>query len=170
MAGCWRLRRAIHRAGLRAKETLDAGGHWVIPGFISPIAIVAERVRGSGLGPDAVGWIDALYKPAVKSSPEDMYWFTLDGALDHLQHGITAAYNFNFEARNRARNRRPRTSMTRTGFARRWTPASALCTASQWARPPTGVQPSYGAEQARVPLKAFLDWTATATQVGNFLP
>ena len=59
-----------------------------------------------------MGWIDALYKPAAKYSPEDMYWFTLDGALDHLQHGITAAYNFNYGAMvqrpNKARGNRGR--------------------------------------------------------------
>ena len=31
-----------------------------------------------------------------RSTPEDFHWFTLDGALDHLQHGVTAAFNFNY--------------------------------------------------------------------------
>jgi len=77
-------------AGLQAKESLDAGGHWIIPGFISAHSHLWQSAfRGLGSDQTLLGWIDALYKPAVKSSPEDMYWFTLDGALDHLQHGIT---------------------------------------------------------------------------------
>ena len=35
-------------------------------------------------------------KRAIKTSPEDLYWFCLLGSLDHLQHGITTAYNFNY--------------------------------------------------------------------------
>ena len=91
-------------AGLQAKQSLDAGGHWVIPGFISAHSHLWQSAfRGLGADQTLLGWIDALYKPAAKASPDDMYWFTLDGALDHLQHGITAAYNFNFEARTRGR-------------------------------------------------------------------
>ena len=91
-------------AGLQAKETLDAGGHWVIPGFISAHSHLWQSAfRGLGADQTLTGWIDALYKPAAKYSPEDMYWFTLDGALDHLQHGITAAYNFNYGARSTGR-------------------------------------------------------------------
>ena len=86
-------------AGLQAKQSLDAGGHWVIPGFISAHSHLWQSAfRGLGADQTLMGWIDALYKPAAKYSPEDMYWFTLDGALDHLEHGITAAYNFNYEA------------------------------------------------------------------------
>ena len=33
-----------------------------------------------------------------------------------------------------------------------------------------GVQPSYGVEQARVPLKAFLDWTASSRSRATFSP
>src|ERR1700722_4387768 len=33
---------------------------------------------------------------APKADAESFYWFTLDRALDHLRHGITAAYNFNY--------------------------------------------------------------------------
>ncbi len=92
-------------ADLRAKESLDAGGHWVIPGFISAHSHLWQSAfRGLGADKTLLGWIDALYAPAVKASAEDMYWFTLDGALDHLQHGITGAYNFNFEARMQGPN------------------------------------------------------------------
>ena len=54
--------------------------------------------------------------PQSKSSPEDMYWFTLDGALDHLQHGITGVYNFNFEARTRGQNPQTADEYDQSGF------------------------------------------------------
>src|ERR1700677_388777 len=91
-------------SGLRARDSLDAGGHWVIPGFISAHSHLWQSAfRGLGADKTLMGWIDALYLPAAKSKPEDMYWFTLDGALDHLQHGITAAYNFNYGASSTGR-------------------------------------------------------------------
>ena len=34
--------------------------------------------------------------------PEDFYWFCLLGSLDHLQRGITAAYDFNYSRTNPA--------------------------------------------------------------------
>src|ERR1700735_2112326 len=89
---------------LQVKDSLDAGGHWVIPGFISAHSHLWQSAfRGLAADKTLMAWIDALYIPAAKAKPEDMYWFTLDGALDHLQHGITGAYNFNFEARTRGR-------------------------------------------------------------------
>ena len=91
-------------SGLQAKDSLDAGGHWVIPGFISAHSHLWQSAfRGLAADKTLMAWIDALYIPAAKAKPEDMYWFTLDGALDHLQHGITGAYNFNFEARTRGK-------------------------------------------------------------------
>jgi 5-methylthioadenosine/S-adenosylhomocysteine deaminase len=158
-------------AGLQAKQSLDAGGHWVIPGFISAHSHLWQSAfRGLGADQTLLGWIDALYKPAVKSSPEDMYWFTLDGALDHLEHGITAAYNFNFEARTR-----PRTAVTadeydKSGFRAEMDSGIRFVHSMSVGRATVlGVQPSYGYEQARVPLKAFLDWTAQQPKSSNFL-
>ena len=158
-------------AGLRSKESLDAGGHWVIPGFISAHSHLWQSAfRGLGSDQTLLGWLDALYKPAVKASPEDMYWFTLDGALDHLQHGITAAYNFNFEARTRARNAATADEYDQEGFrAEMDSGIRFVHSMSVGKATALGVQPSYGAEQARVPLKAFLDWTATQPKSPNFL-
>src|SRR3984885_12337251 len=140
-------------AGMQARETWDAAGHWVIPGFISAHSHLWQSAfRGLGADQTLLGWIDALYAPAVKASAEDMYWFTLDGALDHLQHGITAdEYDQNgFRAEM--------DSGIRFVHSLSVGRATAL-----------GVQPSYGYEQARVPLKAFLDWTTTQPKSPNFL-
>jgi 5-methylthioadenosine/S-adenosylhomocysteine deaminase len=158
-------------AELRSKESVDAGGHWVIPGFISAHSHLWQSAfRGLGSDQTLLGWIDALYKPAVKASPEDMYWFTLDGALDHLQHGITTAYNFNFEARNRARSAATADEYDQRGFrAEMDSGIRFVHSMSVGKATALGVQPSYGAEQARVPLKAFLDWTTTQPKSPNFL-
>jgi 5-methylthioadenosine/S-adenosylhomocysteine deaminase len=160
-------------AGLQAKQTLDAGGHWVIPGFISAHSHLWQSAfRGLGADQTLLGWIDALYKPAVKSSPEDMYWFTLDGALDHLQHGITAAYNFNYEARSRGRTLATVTldEYDQNDFRAEMDSGIRFVHSLSVGRATAlGVQPGYGYEQARVPLKAFLDWTAKQPKSSNFL-
>ena len=160
-------------AGLQAKQSLDAGGHWVIPGFISAHSHLWQSAfRGLGADQTLMGWIDALYKPAVKSSAEDMYWFTLDGALDHLQHGITAAYNFNFEAWTSSRTSPTATldEYDRNDFLAEMDSGIRFVHGLSVGRATAlGVQPSYGAEQARVPLKAFLDWTSKQPKSSNFL-
>jgi 5-methylthioadenosine/S-adenosylhomocysteine deaminase len=160
-------------AGLPTRETLDAGGHWVIPGFISAHSHLWQSAfRGLGADQTLLGWIDALYKPAVKSSPEDMYWFTLDGALDHLQHGITGVYNFNYEARSRGRTSPTVTAdeYDQKGFRAEVDSGIRFVHSMSVGRATApGVQPSYGAAQARLPLKAFLDWIDTQPKSPNFL-
>jgi 5-methylthioadenosine/S-adenosylhomocysteine deaminase len=158
-------------ASVQAKESLDAGGHWVIPGFISAHSHLWQSAfRGLGADQTLLGWIDALYKPAVKASPEDMYWFTLDGALDHLQHGITTAYNFNFEARTRGRNAVAADEYDKQGFRAEMDSGIRFMHSMSVGRATAlGVQPVYFTEQARVPLKAFLDWTAAQPKSSRFL-
>jgi 5-methylthioadenosine/S-adenosylhomocysteine deaminase len=159
--------------GLEAKQTFDAGGHWVTPGFISAHSHLWQSAfRGLGADKTLLGWIDALYAPAVKSSPEDMYWFTLDGALDHLEHGITAAYNFNYEARSRGRTVPTETldEYDRNDFRAEMDSGIRFVHSLSVGRAtPLGVQPGYGVDQARVPLKAFLDWTGQQPRSSNFL-
>lgn len=84
--------------GLRAATSIDAHGHWIMPGFISAHSHLWQAAyRGLAQDKTLPGWIDALYaQQAAHATPEDFYWFTLDGALDHLRHGITGAYNFNY--------------------------------------------------------------------------
>jgi 5-methylthioadenosine/S-adenosylhomocysteine deaminase len=85
-------------ASLKAKQTWDAHGHWILPGFLSAHSHLWQAAfRGIAADQTLPGWIDGLYnQKASNASPEDFYWFTLDGALDHLEHGITAAYDFNY--------------------------------------------------------------------------
>jgi len=159
--------------GFEAKQTFDAGGHWITPGFISAHSHLWQSAfRGLGADKTLMGWIDALYTPAVKSSPEDMYWFTLDGALDHLEHGITSAYNFNYEARSRGRAAPAVTldEYDQNDFRAEMDSGIRFVHSLSVGRAtPSGVQPSYRVEQARVPLKAFLDWTSKQPRSSNFL-
>ncbi|HEX4319467.1 MAG TPA: amidohydrolase family protein [Acidobacteriaceae bacterium] len=85
-------------AGLSADETWDAGGHWILPGFLSAHSHLWQAAfRGLAADKTLPGWIDGLYiQHAQEAKAEDYYWFTLGGALDHLQHGITAAYDFSY--------------------------------------------------------------------------
>jgi len=83
-------------ANVAAETTFDAGGHWIIPGLISAHSHLWQAAfRGIAADQTLSGWLDGLYtQRASRAAAEDFYWFTLSGALDHLEHGITAAYDF----------------------------------------------------------------------------
>ncbi len=88
--------------GLEATETVDVAGKIIIPGFISAHSHIWQSAfRGlAPMGYASVGWSQAVYQTqAVYGTPEDFYWFTLHGALDHLRHGITTAYDFAYGRR-----------------------------------------------------------------------
>jgi cytosine/adenosine deaminase-related metal-dependent hydrolase len=162
-------------AGLAARETYDAGGHWVLPGFISAHSHLWQSAfRGLAADKTLPGWIDALYgRTASKAQPEDFYWFTLDGALDHLQHGVTAAYNFNYggaasygqEGLRVAANRFDENEFrAEVDSGLRFVHGIQVGRATE-----LGVAPGFGAAEARVPLKAFLDWTKAQPPTPTFL-
>src|SRR5580700_6433197 len=83
-------------AALTAKDTWDAHGEWIIPGFLSAHSHLWQAAfRGIAADQTLPGWLDGLYNQRARfAKPEDFYWFTLYGALDHLEHGITSAYDF----------------------------------------------------------------------------
>lgn len=93
---------AIHAgeppAGTQADAMWDAHGDWIIPGFLSAHSHLWQSAfRGIAADKTLPGWIDGLYNHhAAYAQPEDFYWFTLHGALDHLSHGITGAYDFTY--------------------------------------------------------------------------
>ena len=87
-------------AGMTATTTLDGTGKIVIPGFISAHShIWQSALRGLGADQYTPGWIRAVQVYSIHVTDEDTYWFTLHGALDHLLHGITTAYNFGYNVR-----------------------------------------------------------------------
>ena len=161
-------------ATLHAQQTLDAHGHWIIPGFISAHSHLWQAAfRGLAADSTLTGWLTAVYNDSGnKSRPEDLYWFTLDGALDHLQHGITAVFSFDYGGDSVCSPVPADIAHTCNGYTFRAEMDSGIRfvhSMSVGKATALGVQPSYGAEQARVPLKAFLDWTATQPKSPNFL-
>ena len=153
-------------ASLKAKETLDAGGHWVLPGFISAHSHLWQSAfRGLAADKTLPGWIDALYsQTASKAKPEDFYWFTLDGALDHLQHGVTGAYNFNYGgAASYGQNgvKADADTFDENEFRAEEDSGIRFVHGIQVGRATElNAKPFFGVDQARGPLKAFLDWSA----------
>ncbi|MFT4136843.1 amidohydrolase family protein [Microbacterium sp.] len=81
--------------GMTADETLDVGGAFVAPGFVSSHShLFASGLRGLGAGETLYGWCDAMLGTTAHMSPEQLYWSTLHGSLDFLSNGVTTAYNF----------------------------------------------------------------------------
>ncbi len=140
-------------ASLKAATVWNAEGRWVMPGFISAHSHLWQSAyRGLASDQTLLGWIDALYGKAVKqASAEDLYWFTLEGGLDHLRHGITATYSFNYGGHSRdqseAFNENTFRGEAESGvrFVHGWEPGKS--------------GPAYTTEIADRELGSFLAWT-----------
>jgi len=141
-------------AELKTQTVWDAHGHWVMPGFISAHSHLWQSAyRGLAADQTLLGWIAVLYgKRVTHATAEDLYWFTLEGALDHLRHGVTAAYNFNYGGHAPAQREEFSEQEFRgemdSGFrfVHGWEPGRAGTTETL--------------DEARPRLKTFLDWTA----------
>ncbi len=140
-------------ASLKATTVWNAEGRWVMPGFISAHSHLWQSAyRGLASDQTLLGWIAVLYGNAVtQATAEDLYWFTLEGGLDHLRHGITATYSFSYgghsrdqsEAFNEHEFRGEADSGVR--FVHGWQPGKA--------------GPAYTTEIADRELGTFLAWT-----------
>ena len=85
-----------------ATEKLDVGGRFVAPGFISAHShIYMSPVRGVGFDSTLYGWGSALTPILAQTTGDDIYWFTLHGAIDFLRNGITTCYDFTNPGVNR---------------------------------------------------------------------
>jgi 5-methylthioadenosine/S-adenosylhomocysteine deaminase len=149
-------------ASLKAVEVLDAHGDWVIPGFISAHSHLWQAAyRGLAADKTLLAWIDELYNQrAAKAPAEDFYWFCLLGSLDHLQHGITAAYNFNY-----SRTNEPGNPFDQAQFRAELKSGIRFVHGYE----PGWMAPGVTISQERNRLKAFLDWTAIQPRSSAFL-
>jgi 5-methylthioadenosine/S-adenosylhomocysteine deaminase len=85
---------------LEATQIIDARGKIVLPGFVSAHShLYQSAFRGIGANLNTGEWRKEVHVYAVPASDEDLYWFTLHGALSHLIHGVTSVFNFSFNAR-----------------------------------------------------------------------
>jgi 5-methylthioadenosine/S-adenosylhomocysteine deaminase len=151
-------------ASLHAAQTFDAYGAWIMPGFISAHSHLWQAAY-RGLAPDQTltGWLGVLYgQVASRADDGDFYWFTLDGALDHLEHGVTAAYDFN--RGNSPYDPPGSPDINRAEFD------GELASGIRFVH---GIdmphQPKPSLDVARQHLKSFLDWTARRPRDPHFL-
>ena len=151
-------------AGLSVKQVFDANGKWVMPGFVSAHSHLWQAAyRGIAADKTLLDWINDLYvQRAAKASSEDMYWYCLLGALDHLQNGITAAYNFNY---TRIYWQGDDNDFDKAEF--RAEEASGIRFIHGYE--PGMIHPGQSISQARDRLGAFLHWVSTQRPSSSYL-
>ncbi len=160
-------------ASLHAVRTIDAHGDYMIPGFISAHSHIWQAAfRGLAEDKTTPPWVKDLYgQHAIRSTPEDTYWFCLLGSLDHLSHGITTAYDF---ALNRGAVSNKDSDYDKAQFRAkvdsgiRFVHGYSTGAAGGSLLPPTPGSIE-GMDQARARLRAFLDWTAAQPKTSQFL-
>lgn len=151
--------------GLTAPQTWDAHGEWIIPGFLSAHSHLWQSAfRGIAADKTLPGWIDGLYEQRVRyAKAEDFYWFTLHGALDHLEHGITAAYDFSYGGTKWGMCKG--NDCDETSFRGEMDSGIRFVHGYQ----PDTIGPDDTPAMAMARLKGFLDWTATQPKNTRFL-
>jgi len=149
-------------ASIKAAQVVDAHGDWILPGFISAHSHLWQAAyRGVAADSTLMKWLDAIYtQRAAKSPAEDFYWFCLLGALDHLQHGITAAYDFNY-----ARTNQPGSPFDEAQFRAELKSGIRFVHGYE----PGWMGPGVTISQQRERLKRFLDWTRAQPPSSTFL-
>ena len=151
-------------ANLHAESVLDAQGSWVIPGFISAHSHLWQAAyRGLAADKTLSGWIDDLYgQKASKASADDLYWFCLLGALDHVEHGVTTAFDFTYGA-DPARN--AANAFDKSQYRAEAQSGLRFVHAYQAEK----IAPGVKVDAVRSRLKTFLDWTAAQPPSSRFL-
>jgi len=161
---------------LGAVKVVDAQGDYVIPGFISSHSHVWQGAyRGLAQDKTTPPWALDLYgQHALAGSPEDSYWFCLLGSLDHIEHGITTVFDFALNRGavsnkdsdyDKAQFRAKMDSGIR--FEHAYAAGNTTTVGTVNPNPATATNETF--EQARVRLKAFLDWTAAQPKSTQFL-
>jgi 5-methylthioadenosine/S-adenosylhomocysteine deaminase len=84
-------------ASLVADKVIAAKGKIIAPGFVSAHShLYSGPLRGIGAAENTWAWGRAWGAYNQLSTAEDIYWFTLDGAVDFLRNGITTAFDFTY--------------------------------------------------------------------------
>ena len=152
-------------AGIQAEATWDAHGDWIIPGFLSAHSHLWQSAfRGIAADKTLPGWIDSLYNHhAAYAHAGDYYWFTLHGALDHLSHGITGAYDFAYGSTSSGVCKQ--NDCDKAEFKAEVDSGIRFVHGFQ----PDQIGPGDTQAMARARLKDFLDWTAGQPRSLRFL-
>ena len=153
-------------ASVSAAATYDAAGKWIIPGFISAHSHLWQSAyRGLAPNKELGGWLTALYgQHAPKADAEGMYWFTLDGALDHLRHGITGAYNFNYSPGDLT-DRLPNPAFSQAEFRAESKSGIRFVHGIDAG----AIGPQWSADQAYASVKTFLEWAQSQPPTTRYL-
>ncbi|GAB93770.1 amidohydrolase family protein [Gordonia rhizosphera] len=73
----------------------DLEGRFLAPGFVSAHShIYTGGMRGVAASSPLYEWVSLNSQMLLGAEPDDLYWMTLAGGLDHLSCGITSVYNF----------------------------------------------------------------------------
>jgi 5-methylthioadenosine/S-adenosylhomocysteine deaminase len=84
-------------ASLVVDKVIEAKGKIIAPGFVSAHShLYSGPLRGIGAAENTWAWGRAWGAYNQLSTAEDIYWFTLDGAVDFLRNGITTAFDFTY--------------------------------------------------------------------------
>ena len=150
-------------ANLPGATVVDAHGDYMIPGFISAHSHLYEAAyRALGVDKPLRGWGAARQPYQRKSTADDIYRFTLYGALDHVQHGITGVYNF---AVSRSANATSDPVVNSEEAFQKVQFKAEMDSGIRFEHSyPIGDTTTLaGLELTRTRIKAFLAWTATQT-------
>ena len=153
-------------ADLHAATVVDAHGDWMIPGFISSHShFYQAAIRGLAQDKNLLGWIaDMGGQHFSKATPDDFYWFTLYGSIDHLAHGITSVFDFASGGRAGGSNN-AESAYNKAQFRAELDSGIRFEHAFSIGK----LSDTYTLDQARTRLKAFLEWTATQPPSSHFL-
>ena len=147
-------------ASLHAASVVDAHGDYMIPGFISAHSHLYEAAyRALGVDQPLRRWGAARAVYNKKTTADDLYWFCLFGALDHIQHGITGVYNFAL-SRSAAATSDPVTSSEEAFQKAQFKAESDSGIRFEHSYPIGNTDTPGGLELTRSRLKAFIAWTA----------
>jgi 5-methylthioadenosine/S-adenosylhomocysteine deaminase len=159
-------------AGLQAKQSLGCGRALGYPRlYLCPQPLMAERLSRVGGGPDPDGMDRCALHARGQSQPGRHVlvhpgWRARPSAAWH--HGLITSTSK--RGRGRTIPQESLDEFDQNDFRAEMDSGIRFVHGLSVGRATAlGVQPSYGVEQARVPLKAFLDWTSKQPKSSNFL-